>query len=97
MAAVTESPAWAGEVAYRPSPARELRHALRGLDPAAARLALELARGQAELSDPRLAALSGSEHSAAVATRETGAGRTAINEPPGLRPLLSPLSLASWS
>jgi hypothetical protein len=47
----------AGEVRYRPSPATTLATALRALAPAARRMALELARGELDPEDERVARL----------------------------------------
>ena len=59
--AVTETSVFSGEVAYRPSPARELTHALAGLDRATRRLVLALAKGAALPDGPELRALAPDE------------------------------------
>ncbi len=55
-----------GEVRYRPSPATELRSALRALTPAARRLATDLARGELEPEDERVARLGPEERGAVL-------------------------------
>ncbi len=57
-------------VRYRPSPARELRTALRELTPAAQRLALDLARGELEPDDERVARIPDDERAAVLSAAQ---------------------------
>jgi len=55
--AVTQTDAFSGDVAYRPSPARELTHALAGSDRETRKLVLALALGDVAPDSERVAAL----------------------------------------
>ena len=68
--AVVEENGLLERVRYRPSPARELRAALRELDPASQRLVPSLARGELEPDDERLARMSDAERAAVLSAAQ---------------------------